>query len=62
MTEYKGYYQVSIDDFDLEHHVKLPWQLVIDSWFSKLNSEDKEFLVEECEYILELIKKEKENG
>jgi len=60
---YSGYVEVKPED--IGECDKAPWQLMYDSWLSRLEPAEKEIVVRECKYILEVIEKlekEKENG
>ena len=57
ITTYSGYVEVKPED--VHECEKAPWQLLIDTWLTSLDSIDKEITLRECKYILEVLEKEK---
>ena len=59
VNTYSGYVEVKPED--VRECEKAPWQLLIDTWLTGLDPVDKEIVLQESKYIIEVLEKEKEN-
>ena len=55
------YVRVKItDEDDIQPCDKLPWQLMLDSWILHLTQEEKERVIREFKYVIEVLENKNE--